>query len=79
MCYTPCGGKAQGCDVICRARPGEIVNCVGHTPDGILQSTQRTFTPAQILREVPSHQTAPNIMHRGVEDQQPAPSEQEGK
>jgi hypothetical protein len=79
MCYTPCGGNAQGCDVICRARPGEIVNCVGHTPDGILQSTQRTFTPSQILREVPSLQTAPSIMHRGVQDEQPAPSEQEGK
>jgi hypothetical protein len=72
MCYTPCGGKAQGCDVICRARPGEIVNCVGHTPDGILQSTQgRKFSPAQILREVPSLQTAPTIMRRGVEGEQP--------
>ena len=71
-CFTPCGGKAEGCDVQCRARPGEIVSCTGHTPIAKSLGNPLTLTPAQILGTTAHSPNAPAIMRRGVEGEQPA-------
>jgi hypothetical protein len=82
-CYKPCGGKAQGCDVMCSnpKTPGafNVSHCVGHIPDAISLGNQLTFTPTQILGTAAPRMNAPPLMRRSIDEGQPTPSEQEGK
>jgi hypothetical protein len=82
-CYKPCGGKAQGCDVMCSnpKTPGafNVSHCKGHIPDAISRGNQLTFAPAQILGTTVPRTNAPPLMRRGIDEGQPTPSEQEGK
>lgn len=77
QCFTPCGGKAQGCDVMCSnpKTPGafNVSHCVGHIPDAISLGNQLTFTPTQILGTTAPRMNAPPLMHRGVEGQPAEP------